>query len=59
MCVCQYLLVDAPSCQALAALTLQLLQFQEDVFGRHANNPALTKLPVSWFVFIIFVVLSS
>ncbi|XP_013861090.1 SWI/SNF complex subunit SMARCC1b isoform X2 [Austrofundulus limnaeus] len=46
----KYLLVDAPSCQALAALTLQLLQFQEDVFGRHANNPALTKLPAHCFM---------
>ena len=47
MCVCQYVLVDAPSCQALAAVTLQLLQFQEDAFGRQAPSPALTKLHVS------------
>uniref|UniRef100_A0A8C4HM22 SWI/SNF related BAF chromatin remodeling complex subunit C1b n=1 Tax=Dicentrarchus labrax TaxID=13489 RepID=A0A8C4HM22_DICLA len=43
----KYVLVDAPSCQALAAVTLQLLQFQEDAFGRQAASPALTKLPVS------------
>ncbi len=35
---------------------VQLLQFQEDAFGRRVNNPALTKLPVStthtYFVFL-------
>lgn len=41
------MLVDAPSCQALSAVTLQLLQFQEDAFGRQAVGPPLTKLPVS------------
>lgn len=53
MCVCQYVLVDAPSCQALASLALQLLQFQEDAFGRRATKPALTKLPVSLFIIIV------
>lgn len=52
MC-CQYVLVDPPSCQALATVTLQLLQFQEDAFGRQAADPALTKLPVSFSVFVI------
>ncbi|XP_028289577.1 SWI/SNF complex subunit SMARCC1b [Parambassis ranga] len=46
----KYLLVDAPSCQALAAVTLQLLQFQEDAFGRQAPSPALTKLPAQCFL---------
>uniref|UniRef100_H2LFF0 SWI/SNF related BAF chromatin remodeling complex subunit C1b n=1 Tax=Oryzias latipes TaxID=8090 RepID=H2LFF0_ORYLA len=46
----KYVVVDAPSCQSLAALTMQLLQFQEDAFGRHASNPALTKLPAHCFV---------
>ncbi|KAK5855190.1 hypothetical protein PBY51_005319 [Eleginops maclovinus] len=46
----KYVLVDAPSCQALAAVTLQLLQFQEDAFGRQATNPALTKLPAQSFL---------
>uniref|UniRef100_A0A665X4F5 SWI/SNF complex subunit SMARCC1-like n=1 Tax=Echeneis naucrates TaxID=173247 RepID=A0A665X4F5_ECHNA len=54
LCKCarvgQFVLVDAPSCQLLAAVTLQLLQFQEDAFGRQATNPALTKLPVSCFL---------
>uniref|UniRef100_A0A8C6KWM2 SWI/SNF related BAF chromatin remodeling complex subunit C1b n=1 Tax=Nothobranchius furzeri TaxID=105023 RepID=A0A8C6KWM2_NOTFU len=46
----KYVSVDAPSCQALAAVTLQLLQFQEDAFGRQATNPALTKLPAHCFM---------
>ncbi|CAK6949563.1 SWI/SNF complex subunit SMARCC1b [Scomber scombrus] len=46
----KYVLVDAPSCQALAAVTLQLLQFQEDAFGRQATSPALTKLPAQCFL---------
>ncbi|XP_044191657.1 SWI/SNF complex subunit SMARCC1b isoform X1 [Thunnus albacares] len=46
----KYVLVDAPSCQALAAVTLQLLQFQEDAFGRQATSPTLTKLPAQCFL---------
>ncbi|XP_070702512.1 SWI/SNF complex subunit SMARCC1b [Pempheris klunzingeri] len=46
----KYVLVDAPSCQALAAVTLQLLQFQEDAFGRQATSPSLTKLPAHCFL---------
>ncbi|XP_031709537.1 SWI/SNF complex subunit SMARCC1b isoform X3 [Anarrhichthys ocellatus] len=46
----KYVLVDAPSCQALAGMTLQLLQFQEDAFGRQATSPALTKLPAQCFL---------
>ncbi|XP_041867430.1 SWI/SNF complex subunit SMARCC1-like [Melanotaenia boesemani] len=46
----KHVLVDAPSCQALAALTQQLLQFQEDAFGRQATNPAHTKLPAHCFL---------
>ncbi|XP_034400467.1 SWI/SNF complex subunit SMARCC1b isoform X2 [Cyclopterus lumpus] len=48
--VIYYVLVDAPSCQALAGVTLQLLQFQEDAFGRQATSPALTKLPAQCFL---------
>ncbi|XP_034016750.1 SWI/SNF complex subunit SMARCC1b [Thalassophryne amazonica] len=46
----KFVLVDAPSTQALAAVTLQLLQFQEDAFGRQAASPALTKLPAQCFL---------
>uniref|UniRef100_A0A4W6CQU4 SWI/SNF related BAF chromatin remodeling complex subunit C1b n=1 Tax=Lates calcarifer TaxID=8187 RepID=A0A4W6CQU4_LATCA len=31
-------------------ITLQLLQFQEDAFGRQAASPALTKLPAQCFL---------
>lgn len=43
----QYVQNDSPSSKSLAGLVVQLLQFQEDAFGRRVNNPALTKLPVS------------
>lgn len=43
----QYVQNDSPSSKSLAGLIVQLLQFQEDAFGRRVNNPALTKLPVS------------
>ncbi|XP_030203212.1 SWI/SNF complex subunit SMARCC1b [Gadus morhua] len=46
----KYVLVDAPSCQSLSAVTLQLLQFHEETFGRHATSPALTKLPAQCFL---------
>ncbi|RVE66969.1 hypothetical protein OJAV_G00112730 [Oryzias javanicus] len=46
----KYVVVDAPSCQSLAALTMQLLQFQEDAFGRNSSNPTLTKLPAHCFM---------
>uniref|UniRef100_A0A3Q3DCQ1 SWI/SNF related BAF chromatin remodeling complex subunit C1b n=1 Tax=Hippocampus comes TaxID=109280 RepID=A0A3Q3DCQ1_HIPCM len=46
----KFVLVDAPSCQALAAVTLQLLQFQEDAFGRRVPNPARNKLPTQCFM---------
>ncbi|XP_039977046.1 SWI/SNF complex subunit SMARCC1b [Xiphias gladius] len=46
----KFVLVDAPSCQVLAAVTLQLLQFQEDAFGRQATSPSLTKLPAKCFL---------
>lgn len=46
----KYVLVDSPSCQTLAAVTLQLLQFQEDAFGREAANPVITKLPAQCFM---------
>ncbi|XP_016893535.1 SWI/SNF complex subunit SMARCC1 isoform X2 [Cynoglossus semilaevis] len=41
---------DSPSSKSLAGLVVQLLQFQEDAFGRKVNNPALTKLPAKCFL---------
>lgn len=45
--VFQYVQADAPTNKTLAGLVVQLLQFQEDAFGKHVTNPAFTKLPVS------------
>ncbi|KAM6339015.1 retinoic acid receptor responder protein 2 [Podargus strigoides] len=41
-----YVQADAPTNKTLAGLVVQLLQFQEDAFGKHVTNPAFTKLPL-------------
>ncbi|KAM9309652.1 LOW QUALITY PROTEIN: SWI/SNF complex subunit SMARCC1 [Pholidichthys leucotaenia] len=46
----KYVQNDSPSSKSLAGLVVQLLQFQEDAFGRRINNPALTKLPAKCFL---------
>ncbi|KAM4597646.1 SWI/SNF complex subunit SMARCC1-like, partial [Polymixia lowei] len=46
----KYVQNDSPSSKSLAGLVVQLLQFQEDAFGRRVNNPALTKLPTKSFL---------
>uniref|UniRef100_A0A8C7GD51 SWI/SNF related BAF chromatin remodeling complex subunit C1 n=1 Tax=Oncorhynchus kisutch TaxID=8019 RepID=A0A8C7GD51_ONCKI len=46
----KYVQADSPSNKSLAGLVVQLLQFQEDAFGRRVNNPALTKLPTKTFL---------
>lgn len=46
----KYVQADAPTSKALAGLVVQLLQFQEDAFGRHVTNPAFTKLPAKCFM---------
>ncbi|XP_076865603.1 SWI/SNF complex subunit SMARCC1b isoform X2 [Brachyhypopomus gauderio] len=46
----KYVQVDAPSSKSLAGLVVQLLQFQEDTFGRRATSPELTKLPAKCFL---------
>ncbi|XP_069501944.1 SWI/SNF complex subunit SMARCC1 isoform X2 [Ambystoma mexicanum] len=46
----KYVQADAPTSKALAGLVVQLLQFQEDAFGRHVINPAFTKLPAKCFM---------
>ena len=43
----QYTQADPPTNKNLSSLVIQLLQFQEDAFGKQVTNPALTKLPVS------------
>lgn len=44
----QYIQAEPPTNKSLSSLVVQLLQFQEEVFGRHVSNPPLTKLPVSF-----------
>ncbi|XP_064203824.1 SWI/SNF complex subunit SMARCC1b isoform X2 [Anguilla rostrata] len=46
----KYVQTDSPSNKSLAGLVVQLLQFQEDAFGRRVSNPALTKLPTKCFL---------
>uniref|UniRef100_A0A671ST07 SWI/SNF complex subunit SMARCC1-like n=1 Tax=Sinocyclocheilus anshuiensis TaxID=1608454 RepID=A0A671ST07_9TELE len=45
----KYVQTDAPSSKSLSGLVIQLLQFQENSFGRRANNPSFTKLPAKCF----------
>ncbi|RXM30655.1 SWI/SNF complex subunit SMARCC1 [Acipenser ruthenus] len=46
----KYVQADSPTNKTLAGLVVQLLQFQEDAFGKRINNPALTKLPAKTFL---------
>ncbi|XP_051568575.1 SWI/SNF complex subunit SMARCC2-like isoform X1 [Myxocyprinus asiaticus] len=42
----KYIQAEPPTNKSLSSLVVQLLQFQEEVFGRHVSNPPLTKLPM-------------
>merc|ERR1711936_1156980 len=46
----KYVAADPPTNKNLASLLVQLLQFQEEAFGQHVTNPALTKLPMKCFL---------
>ncbi|XP_034986286.2 SWI/SNF complex subunit SMARCC1 [Zootoca vivipara] len=46
----KYVQADAPTNKTLAGLVVQLLQFQEDAFGKHVANPAFTKFPAKCFM---------
>lgn len=43
----QYIQTDPPTSKGLAALVIQLIQFQEDNLGKNVSKPPLTRLPVS------------
>jgi len=45
----QYIQAEPPTNKSLAALVVQLLQFQEEAFGKLVSKAALTKLPVMLF----------
>uniref|UniRef100_A0A8C8HWF0 SWI/SNF related, matrix associated, actin dependent regulator of chromatin, subfamily c, member 2 n=1 Tax=Oncorhynchus tshawytscha TaxID=74940 RepID=A0A8C8HWF0_ONCTS len=40
----KYIQAEPPTNKSLSSLVVQLLQFQEEVFGRHVSNPPLTRL---------------
>lgn len=42
----QYIQTDPPTNKGLAALVTQLIQFQEENFGKNVSKPPLTRLPV-------------
>ncbi|KAG5274414.1 hypothetical protein AALO_G00135880 [Alosa alosa] len=46
----KYIQAEPPTNKSLSSLVVQLLQFQEEVFGRHVSNPPLTKLPIKTFL---------
>ncbi|KAJ0023643.1 hypothetical protein NQD34_003542 [Periophthalmus magnuspinnatus] len=46
----KYIQTEPPTNKSLSSLVVQLLQFQEEVFGRHVSNPPLTKLPMKCFL---------
>ncbi|XP_050405747.1 SWI/SNF complex subunit SMARCC2 [Patella vulgata] len=46
----KYTQADPPTNKGLASLTVQLLQFQEETFGKQNANPPLTKLPMKCFM---------
>ncbi|KAK3105371.1 hypothetical protein FSP39_023629 [Pinctada imbricata] len=46
----KYTQADPPTNKNLSILVVQLLQFQEEAFGKQVTNPALTKLPMRCFL---------
>ncbi|KAG2467863.1 SMRC2 protein, partial [Polypterus senegalus] len=46
----QYIQAEPPTNKSLSSLVVQLLQFQEEVFGKHVSNAPLTKLPMKCFL---------
>ncbi|XP_044741345.1 SWI/SNF complex subunit SMARCC2 isoform X2 [Chrysoperla carnea] len=46
----KYVQNDPPTNKSLSALVVQLIQFQEDNFGKNATKPALIRLPVRCFI---------
>lgn len=59
----QYVQTDPPTNKSLAALVIQLLQFQEDSLGKNVSKPPMTRIPVRRFItlekqeFIITIIL--
>lgn len=49
----QYVQADPPNSKGLAQLVMQLIQFQEDNFGKNVSKPLLTRLPVGQISYFI------
>ncbi|XP_069673998.1 SWI/SNF complex subunit SMARCC2 isoform X2 [Periplaneta americana] len=46
----KYVQTDPPTSKGLAALVIQLIQFQEDNLGKNVSKPPLTRLPMRCFL---------
>ncbi|XP_037079643.1 SWI/SNF complex subunit SMARCC2-like [Pollicipes pollicipes] len=46
----KHVAADPPTAKSLVQLVVQLIQFQEDNFGKDADKPARTRLPARCFV---------
>ncbi|XP_075223805.1 SWI/SNF- related protein mor isoform X3 [Lycorma delicatula] len=46
----KYVQADPPNSKGLAQLVMQLIQFQEDNFGKNVSKPLLTRLPMRCFL---------
>lgn len=46
----KYTQAEPPTNKGLASLVIQLIQFQEDAFGKNVSKPPLTRLPMKCFL---------
>ncbi|XP_064471022.1 SWI/SNF complex subunit SMARCC2-like isoform X3 [Ornithodoros turicata] len=46
----KYTQAEPPTNKGLASLVIQLIQFQEDAFGKSVSKPPLTRLPMKCFI---------
>ncbi|CAN8013492.1 unnamed protein product [Ixodes persulcatus] len=46
----KYTQAEPPTNKGLASLAIQLIQFQEDAFGKSVSKPPLTRLPMKCFM---------
>ncbi|KAK5641783.1 hypothetical protein RI129_010330 [Pyrocoelia pectoralis] len=46
----KYVQSDPPTNKSLAALVVQLLQFQEDNLGKNVQKPTMTRIPIKFFM---------
>ncbi|KAL3201253.1 hypothetical protein MRX96_043024 [Rhipicephalus microplus] len=46
----KYTQAEPPTNKGLSSLVIQLIQFQEDAFGRSVSKPPLTRLPMKCFM---------